>query len=91
MYSAKAVRSSKPGRLFSLRRKGSDMVSRAYIVNSALRAVTRRNNAVALAFLRALGVPVGVPVGSPDGEPEWRDPEVMECFSNHGSPMDGRF
>lgn len=67
------------------------MVSRAYIANSALRAVTRRNNAVALAFLRALGMPVGAPVGMPDDEPEWRDPEVAECFANYGSPMDGRF
>lgn len=67
------------------------MVSRAYIVNSALRAVSRQNNAVALAFLRALGVPVGVQVGSVEEAPEWRDPEVMACFANHGSPMDGRF
>ena len=67
------------------------MVSRAYMANSALRAVTRRNNAVALAFLRALGVPVGVPVGQPDGASEWRDPELMACFANRESPMDGRF
>lgn len=67
------------------------MVTRSDILASALRAVRRANNAVALAFLRALGWPVGKSVEPAPDEPEWRDPEVMACFANHGSPMDGRF
>lgn len=67
------------------------MVDRGYILNSALRASSRKNNVVALAFLRALGWSVGAPVGSVEDAFEWRDPEVLACFANHGSPMDGRF
>lgn len=67
------------------------MVDRGHILNSALRASARKNNVVALAFLRALGVPVGVPCGAVEEAPEWRDPDVLACFANHGSPMDGRF
>lgn len=67
------------------------MVDRSHILNSALRAVTRRNNVVALAFLRALGWPVGAPVAAVEETPEWRDPDVLACFANRGSPMDGRF
>lgn len=67
------------------------MVDRSYILNSALRASTRKNNAVAIAFLRALGWRIGAPVGDPDDSLEWSDPEVLACFANHGSPMDGRF
>lgn len=67
------------------------MVDRSYILNSALRALHRANNAVALAFLRALGWSVGEPVGNVEDAPEWRDPDVLDCFANHGSPMDGRF
>lgn len=67
------------------------MVDRGYILNSALRASTRKNNVVALAFLRALGMPVGEPIDPAEDAAEWRDPEVLSCFANHGSPMDGRF
>lgn len=67
------------------------MVDRGYILNSALRALHRANNAVALAFLRALGWPVGELVPNVEDAPEWSDPEVLDCFANHGSPMDGRF
>ena len=66
------------------------MVDRSYILNSALRASARKNNAVALAFLRALGWSVGAPIGSVEDAFEWRDPEVLACFANHGSPMDWR-
>lgn len=66
------------------------MVDRSYILNSALRALHRANNAVAIAFLRALGWSVGAPVGSVEDAFEWRDPELLACFANHGSPMDGR-
>lgn len=71
--------------------KAARMVDRSHILNSALRAVTRRNNVVAIAFLRALGWPVGAPMPAADDALEWNDPEVMACFANHGSPMDGRF
>ena len=67
------------------------MVDRARILNSALRAVNRKNNAVALAFLRALGWSVGAPMPVAEDAPEWSDPDVLDCFANHGSPMDGRF
>lgn len=46
---------------------------------------------MARAMLRACGVPSGF-VGDPaldDGPPA--DAEVMACFRNFGSPMDGRF
>lgn len=66
------------------------MVDRSYILNSALRASTRKNNVVALAFLRALGWQIGAPVGSVEDAPEWDDPDMLACFANHGSPMDGR-
>ena len=67
------------------------MVDRGYILNSALRASTRKNNVVALAFLRALGWSIGAPVGSVESAEDWRDSELLACFANHGSPMDGRF
>ena len=67
------------------------MVDRGYILNSALRASSRKNNVVALAFLRALGWSIGAPVGSVEESPEWSDPDVLDCFANRGSPMDGRF
>lgn len=67
------------------------MVDRGYILNSALRASTRKNNVVALAFLRALGWSIGEPVRSVESAEEWSDPELLACFANHGSPMDGRF
>ena len=67
------------------------MVDRGYILNSALRASTRKNNVVALSFLRALGWSIGAPVGDTDDSPEWSDPDVLDCFANRGSPMDGRF
>ena len=67
------------------------MVDRSYILNAALRAVSRANNAMALAFLRALCWPIGEPVAAVEDAPEWRDPDVLDCFANHGSPMDGRF
>lgn len=67
------------------------MVDRGYILNSALRASTRKNNVVALAFLRALDWSIGEPVGSVESAEEWSDPELLACFANHGSPMDGRF
>ena len=67
------------------------MVDRGYILNSALRASTRKNNVVALAFLRALGWSIGAPVGAVEELPEWSDPDVLDCFVNRGSPMDGRF
>lgn len=67
------------------------MVDRSYILNSALRASTRKNNVVALAFLRTLGWSIGAPVGAVEESPEWSDHDVLDCFANHGSPMDGRF
>lgn len=65
------------------------MVSRSYILTSAVRAYRRWGNAVSMAFLRALSCPVGVPVGTWEAEPV-RDPDMEWCFANHGSPMDGR-
>ena len=67
------------------------MVDRGYILNSAPRASTRKNNVVALAFLQALGWSIGAPIGAVEESPEWSDPDVLDCFANRGSPMDGRF
>ena len=56
-----------------------------------IRAALRKDNAISRAMLRACGVavphrlpPAGciVRVDAYDG--------AMECFANHGSPMDGR-
>lgn len=46
------------------------MVDRSYILNSALRASTRKNNVVALAFLRALGWSIGAPIGAVEESPD---------------------
>lgn len=79
------------GGFFISNERRASMVDRSYILNSALRASTRKNNVVALAFLQALGWQIGAPIGSVEDAPEWDDPEVLACFANHGSPMDGRF
>lgn len=72
------------------------MVTADYIMRSAERSIRASmrdgsSAAVALAFLRALGVPA--PRARAAG---WRGvytsrfDSMGECFANHGSPMDGR-
>lgn len=59
-------------------------------IDYMIRAALRKDNAISNAMLRACGIPVPrlfragtiVRVDEYDG--------MMECFVNHGSPMDGR-
>ena len=67
------------------------MVTREYMARSAVLWVGRRGTEMARAMLRALGIPyreraprIGVPIA------EDRYTEIMECFGNAESPMDGR-
>ena len=60
-------------------------------IDHMIRAALRKDNAISRAMLRACGVAVPhrlPPVGSIVRVDAYDD--VMECFANHGSPMDGR-
>ena len=60
-------------------------------IDYMIRAALRKDNAISNAMLRACGIPVPrvfragsiVSVDEYDG--------LIECFVNHGSPMDGRY
>lgn len=62
-----------------------------YIMKSAIRAYRTKGTLIAWAFLKALGIAATPPMPE-DGTmvSEGRYTELMECFENHGSPMDGR-
>lgn len=67
------------------------MATREYMARSAVLWFGRRGTEMARAMLRALGIPyreraprIGVPIA------EDRYTEIMECFGNAESPMDGR-
>lgn len=64
------------------------MVSTTDMLRSARYAWGRWRTATSRAMLRALGAELRDPEPLPD-EPR-PDRELMECFANHGSPMDGR-
>lgn len=68
------------------------MVTREYMARSAAHWFGRKGTEMARAMLRALGIPyteraprIGVPIEA------GRYTEIMECFENSGSPMDGIF
>lgn len=65
------------------------MVTRAYIMRAALAV----DSVMSRAFLRALGLFVPYRHGAGTVAPvehEQYDGDVLWCFANHGSPMDGR-
>lgn len=65
-----------------------------YIAACAMAAWTEHGTAVSRAFLRALGVPVPERAHkhTPPPRRRTRAPrrDLMDCFENHGSPLDGR-
>lgn len=63
------------------------MVSIDYMIRAAL----RKDNAISRAMLRACGIaiPHRLPAAGAIVCVDTYD-DVMECFVNHGSPMDGR-
>ena len=66
------------------------MVDIAYIRR---RAWECRAHTVGRAFCKALGIDAGASMGRTPRRGKHREPrrfEVMECFKNFGSPMDGR-
>lgn len=67
------------------------MVTREHMAQCAAYWFRRKGNEMARAMLRALGIPyrerlpeIGTRVT------EERYTEIMECFENRGTPMDGR-
>lgn len=67
------------------------MVTREYMARSARHWFRRKGTEMARAMLKALGIPyrermpeIGTAVT------EGRYAEIMECFENRGTPMDGR-
>ena len=69
------------------------MVTREYMARSARHWFRREGTALARAMLRALGLPHAG--GGRNSRPSARRgyteaSEIMECFENRGTPMDGR-
>lgn len=66
-----------------------------YIAACAMAVWTESGTAVSRAFLVALGVPVPRRAERHTPPPRHRTPgprrDLMDCFENHGSPLDGRF
>lgn len=60
-------------------------------IDYMIRAALRKDNAISRAMLRACGIAVPhrrPPIGCIARVDEQTD--IMVCFANHGSPMDGR-
>lgn len=67
------------------------MVTKDYLAQAAMHAYRRKGTLMARAMLKALGIDVPPHMPAHGSVVSYESyTEIMECFANHGSPMDGR-
>ena len=79
---------------YALTNIGGGMVTVEYITTAAIKEWTRRGTIIARAFLIAVGIPIPMRdkkhAPTPRANPSAHDPDIIACFENRGSPMDGK-